>query len=296
MPEASTSAGRPSLEGGDALLEDVVGRVVDPVVVESRRLQVEHRAGVLGIDEVVGHRLVDGHGHRPGAIGAVAAVDGDGLVVHAPQPLLFVTPAIQLAYSRVAVARHGQSARAPTSSKGNDSTSDGVTLAPDDPLVQRAELLPVAGGHAVKGQAGHIVALAEHVSPCVAVVLTEQAGRIVLGVALDEYDLGARSGLGDHAPTDLLRLECHLVAGRQHLVDGDGVEPRVREDDVGAEAGGQRVGAAPAGGRRRCTWPSSVVRSIPSNTARAAWADRQDNSMERTRPRPHDSRPARSSQ
>ena len=37
---------RPPLERGDPLLEDVDGRVVDPVVVEAGRLEVEHRTGV----------------------------------------------------------------------------------------------------------------------------------------------------------------------------------------------------------------------------------------------------------
>jgi hypothetical protein len=54
--------------------------------VEARHLEVEHGTGVLGVDEVVGHRLVDGHGHGPGAVGRVAAVDGDGLVVHGESP------------------------------------------------------------------------------------------------------------------------------------------------------------------------------------------------------------------
>ena len=82
MPEATTRAAVPPSRARDALLEDVFGRVVDPVVVEAGRLQVEHGAGVVGVDEVVGHRLVDGHGHGPRAVGRVATVDGDGLVVH----------------------------------------------------------------------------------------------------------------------------------------------------------------------------------------------------------------------
>src|SRR3984885_6109171 len=73
---------RPPFEGADALLEDVAGRVVEPVVVEAGRLQVEHGTGVGGVDEVVGHRLVDRYGHGPRPVGCVATVDGDGLVVH----------------------------------------------------------------------------------------------------------------------------------------------------------------------------------------------------------------------
>ncbi len=73
---------RPPFEGADALLEDVESRVVEPVVVKARRLHVEHGTGVFGADEVMGHGLVNGHGNSARPVGCVAAVDGDGLVVH----------------------------------------------------------------------------------------------------------------------------------------------------------------------------------------------------------------------
>ena len=71
-----------AFERRHALLEHVDGGVVDPVVVKTRRLQIEDRGGVIGVDEIVGDGLVDGHRHGPGGIGVVVAVDGDRLVAH----------------------------------------------------------------------------------------------------------------------------------------------------------------------------------------------------------------------
>ena len=113
---------------------------------ESRHLEVEHRPGVLGVDEVVGHRLIDGHGNGAGAIGAVAAVDGDGLVVHAPQSLLLVTPASQLAYSPLAVSAPRPGRPRPDLVEGERLDERRITLAPDDPLVQGSELRPSRSG------------------------------------------------------------------------------------------------------------------------------------------------------
>ena len=66
---------------GDALLEDVVGRVHDARVDVAELLEREEVGGVLGVLEHVGARLVDGHRPCPG--GDVRAllpgVDGVGL-------------------------------------------------------------------------------------------------------------------------------------------------------------------------------------------------------------------------
>ena len=75
-PRAHRQGTHAALEGGHPLLEHVVGRVVDPVVMEARRLQVEDLAGPLGALELVGDGLVDGHGGRTGRLPVVAPVDG----------------------------------------------------------------------------------------------------------------------------------------------------------------------------------------------------------------------------
>ena len=67
-------------------------------------------------------------------------------------------------------------------------------------VMQQLERLPVVGGHAVKGQAGQIVALVMHVAPRVTAVLAQQARGIVLGVALDEDDLASPTSRVAHAP------------------------------------------------------------------------------------------------
>ena len=255
---------------------------------------------MLGVDEVVGDRLVDGHGHRPGAVGVVATVDGDGLVVHALQPLLFgrlrPTSWRTARWPRPATAR---SARAPTSSKGNDSTSAGSRSPPTIRSCRCCELLPVVGGHAVEGQAGQRRRARG----------ARSAGRRggTRGAGWTGRTRGGpgpgrpRSrphGLGDHAPADGVRLAGPPRSRRPAPSSTATVLSREWGRTIGgAEAGGQRDGRGrPAGGRRRCTWPAASVRSMPSKTARAAWADRQDSSMEGTCSRPHDSRPARSAQ
>ena len=73
---------RTSLQCRNALLQDFIGGIVEPVVVEPRDLEVQNGARVRGILEIVRHRQIDGHCHGAGAIGLVATVDGNGLVVH----------------------------------------------------------------------------------------------------------------------------------------------------------------------------------------------------------------------
>ena len=52
------------LESRDPVLQHVIGGVVETVVVEPGRLEVEDGSGVGGVVEFVGDRLVDGHGDR----------------------------------------------------------------------------------------------------------------------------------------------------------------------------------------------------------------------------------------
>jgi hypothetical protein len=81
----------------DTLFQDFVGGIVEAVVVETRDLEIQNGAGVLRVLEVVRHRQIDGHCHGPGAVGLVATMDGNSLVVHVIQSLLFEKPLTQLA-------------------------------------------------------------------------------------------------------------------------------------------------------------------------------------------------------
>ena len=83
----ATGAGRErrdaTLEGGQALLEDRLRRVHDPGVDVARDGEVEQVGAVLGVVELVGHRLVDRHRHGlGGGFGLVTGVDGEGFVAH----------------------------------------------------------------------------------------------------------------------------------------------------------------------------------------------------------------------
>ena len=108
--------------------------------------------------------------------------------------------------------------------------------------MQPAEPVPVRAGHAVPGEAGQFVALVAGVAPHVPAVLAHEARGIVLGMGLDQHDLGPAHRPRDHAPPHLLRLQGHRVAGGGHRLYGHGVEPRVGQDDGTVEPGGQRVG------------------------------------------------------
>ena len=78
-PEARASAADAAFQGGDALLEDVHGRVHDPRVDVAELLQREQPGGVVGVVEQVGGGLVDRHGPGfGGRVGLLAAVDGQG--------------------------------------------------------------------------------------------------------------------------------------------------------------------------------------------------------------------------
>ena len=69
-----------ALQGGDALLDDVGGRVADPGVDVAGDLQAEQRRGVRGVVEGVGRGLVDRQGARVGGgSGCLAGVDLLGL-------------------------------------------------------------------------------------------------------------------------------------------------------------------------------------------------------------------------
>src|SRR5580698_3524175 len=102
---------------------------------------------MFGVDEVVGHGLIDGHGHGPRPVGCVATVDGDRLVAHGIQALLFGMVASRLAYSRWAALCHGQGARAPSSSKGKAATKAGSRSPPITRTCSRrsrSQSLPIA--------------------------------------------------------------------------------------------------------------------------------------------------------
>ena len=73
-----------ALELGDALLQHRLGGIHDAGVDVAGHGQVEQVGAVLGIVELVGDGLVDGHGDgMGGGVRLVAAVDGDGFVFHA---------------------------------------------------------------------------------------------------------------------------------------------------------------------------------------------------------------------
>ena len=89
---------RAALERGDALLEDVGGRVHDPGVDVPELLQREEARPVVGVVERVGRRLVDrdGAGVRPGR-GLLPGVDlqrleSVALLLVAHRPLLHGPP------------------------------------------------------------------------------------------------------------------------------------------------------------------------------------------------------------
>lgn len=69
----------PAFEGGEALLEHVVGGIHNPAVDVAGDLEVEEVGAVLGGVEGVGGGLVDGDGDGlGGGVGGVAGVDGPG--------------------------------------------------------------------------------------------------------------------------------------------------------------------------------------------------------------------------
>src|ERR1017187_1375581 len=70
--------------------------------------------------------------------------------------------------------------------KGIGVNESRVALSANDRLVHCLKSLPVLWRDAVVGQAGQIVALTSGVTRDVAPIFTKQAGRVVLGVALDQ--------------------------------------------------------------------------------------------------------------
>jgi hypothetical protein len=80
-PEATPEGRHAALERGDALLEDVRGRVHDPGVDVAEFLEPEEAGGVGGVVEDVARRGVDrdGAGVRRG-IRLLAGVEGEGFV------------------------------------------------------------------------------------------------------------------------------------------------------------------------------------------------------------------------
>ena len=79
LARSQRQSGRPTLEGGDALLEHVVGRVHDARIDVAELLQREQIARVLGVAELVGRRLIDRHRDRAGGrVGTPAGVQKHG--------------------------------------------------------------------------------------------------------------------------------------------------------------------------------------------------------------------------
>ncbi|MNT09499.1 hypothetical protein D3C72_1442850 [compost metagenome] len=82
-PRRDHQTGYAPLEGGHPLFQHVVGGVHDAGVDVAGHRQVEQIRPVLGAVELVGHRLVDGHGHRlGGGIVGKAVVQGQGRIFH----------------------------------------------------------------------------------------------------------------------------------------------------------------------------------------------------------------------
>ena len=80
LPRREAQRGDPALDRGDALLEDVRGRVHDPGVDVPELLEREQPCGVIGVVEVVGARGVDRDRPRPGRrVGLLAGMQGQGL-------------------------------------------------------------------------------------------------------------------------------------------------------------------------------------------------------------------------
>ena len=115
--------------------------------------------------EVVRNRQIDGHRHGAGAVGLVAAVNGDGLIVHGIQSLLLVKPSTSWHRDVAATACQGQGARPPTSSNGYASTKSGSRWSPMIARCRLSRSRPVLRGHAVERQDGQFVPLVPYVAP-----------------------------------------------------------------------------------------------------------------------------------
>ncbi len=81
-PGRDDKRSRATLKRGNALLQDIVRGIVDPVVVKSRYFEIQDRARVFGVDEIVRNGLINGNGDCSCAIGLITAVNGDRLIVH----------------------------------------------------------------------------------------------------------------------------------------------------------------------------------------------------------------------
>src|ERR1700722_12321400 len=83
LPRTHADAADTAFEFGDALLENVGGRVADPAVAVSRYFEIEQRGAMLGAVEGVRGRLVYRHGYGPGGgDGGENAVNRDRFSLH----------------------------------------------------------------------------------------------------------------------------------------------------------------------------------------------------------------------
>ena len=79
LPGRQRQGGDPTLDGGDALFEDVGGGVHDAGIDVSQLLQGEQIRGMLGVAELIGGGLVDRHRDRVrGRVSAAAAMQDQG--------------------------------------------------------------------------------------------------------------------------------------------------------------------------------------------------------------------------
>jgi hypothetical protein len=87
LPRRQGEAGDAAFHCGDALFQDILGRIHDAGVDVAGHLEVEQVGAVLRTVEGIGRCLVDRHGDRPGRrFGTVTGVDGKGFKFHAGSP------------------------------------------------------------------------------------------------------------------------------------------------------------------------------------------------------------------
>ena len=94
--------------------------------------------------------------------------------------------------------------------------------------------------HAPLREDGKVIPLSDHVAADVTLVFAEQVGGPYSGWACTHHRGPVHLSGGD-APTDLLRIERDVVAGRPHGVQGDIVPSGVGESDGSPQTCGQRA-------------------------------------------------------
>jgi hypothetical protein len=91
LPRGDTERADSALQRGDAAVEHIDRRVVDPAVAKTWSFEVEQRGAVLGAFELVGGGLVDRHGDRlRRRIAVITAMDGQRFASHLTEPFNLV--------------------------------------------------------------------------------------------------------------------------------------------------------------------------------------------------------------